>query len=214
MPMLTLVDENLDPLIENQLNPGEKILWKNRPQQGFLLRRSDSFFIPLSVLLCGLSCWLEGWIINLLVNAAPILSDPTGMLLFAIMAFFAILCLPLVLIGLFLVAGRFFFDRQRRKKTLYVLSNQRVIIGTSIIKHRIRSIGLEKIRPRLEIRQDGRGTVFLDVDAFLWWIFVGPPWWFPLWPDVEVYQPPFLERIESPDEVFEMLKSAIASVGD
>ena len=202
---------SLTERLNNQLHPGESILWMGQPQSGLLWRRSDWLLLPLSIILCGLACWLEGWIIILLVEAAPILNDSLGLFLFLGLLFFAMLCLPLVLVGLFLMIGRFFFDRMRRSRTLYAVTNQRVLIATFILKQRVKTVPLDKkVNLRLEINKSDRGSIYLSVDAFLWWILMGPPWWLPFWPDVEVYQPPFLERIEKPAEVYEILKKVLS----
>jgi len=73
-----------------------------------------------------------------------------------------------------------------------------------MIKSNIRSFDLDqKIQPRLAAHVHEKATIYLNIDTFFWWVMVGPPWWIPLWPDVEAYQPPFLERIESGQKVFE-----------
>ena len=194
-----------------ELAGGEQLLWSGQPQQGLILRRSDALFIPLSLLLCGLAFWLEGWIVSLLWQVLTLGEGSNlGLVIMAVLFFLALLCLPLALLGVFLLAGRFFFDRFRRRKTFYALTNLRVIILSTILKRRVRSIALDKkISARLALHSGGRGSIFLNVDAFLWWVLVGPPWWIPFWPDVEVYQPPFLERITPPGEVFEQMERIV-----
>jgi hypothetical protein len=200
--------ESIESLLLHELTPGEQLLWSGQPQQGLLLRRSDGIFIPLSLLLCGLAMGLEGWILNFLWQVFVLRDESSlaGVIILALVVL-ALLCLPLLLLGVFLMIGRFFFDRLRRQKTYYALTNQRILIISTIFKKRVRTIALQaNLNPRLAQHPNGRGSIYLNVDAILWWVLMGPPWWIPFWVDVEAYQPPFLERITPATQVYEQIK--------
>jgi hypothetical protein len=199
--------------ISSELNPDEQLLWSGQPQAGIILRRSDWLFIPISVLLCGLACGLEGWILSFIWQIIA-LRDNSSLagVITLVLVVLALLILPFVFLGLFLVIGRFFFDRLRRRKTFYALTNGRILIISTILKKRVRSIALDQ-KPNVRLAQhpNGKGSIYLNMDAFLWWVLVGPPWWIPFWVDVEAYQPAFLERIDSAAQVFEQIKQAAGS---
>ena len=93
------------------LDPGERILWEGRPSDRlFLLRGADLFMVPYSLAFTGILAWM---ILPTFPdeNAAPLLS-------------------VLVLgFGLYLIFGRFFHDRYRRRRTVYALNDRRAFIA-------------------------------------------------------------------------------------
>jgi hypothetical protein len=158
----------------------------------------------------GLAISLEGMIVYWIFRVMEVGDSNLGNEIMLILVILALICLPMALLGLFLIFGRFFFDRLRRKKTWYAFTQQRVLIGSTILKTRVRSYMLDKkLQLRLTNHPNGRGTLYFNVDIFLWWVLVGPPWWIPFWPDVEVYQPPCWERIEDASAVCERLKEGL-----
>jgi hypothetical protein len=208
------ITQTVESLLSPELAPDEHLLWSGQPQQGIFLRRSDALFIPLSLLLCILAFGLEGWILSFLVQVAALHDNSSlGMGIALVLVVLALLCLPLVALAVFLLIGRFFFDRTRRQKTFYALTNRRILIISTILKKRVRSIPLQQ-KPSLRLAQhpNGTGSIYLNVDAFLWWVLVGPPWWIPFLVDVEVYQPPFLERIPSAGQVYQQLQQLLANL--
>lgn len=66
------VSEASHPIFQQFLNRGEKITWSGKPRQGFLLHRSDVFFIPFQdkiwsiVMLSAAACIL---LLRFLVDA-------------------------------------------------------------------------------------------------------------------------------------------------
>ena len=188
--------------------PGETLLWSGQPQQGFLLRRSDLIWVPISLAAGGLSVAVEGWLVWTLWQVLQ-LGDHSSMGLFILVGLgvLALVGLVLVLLAAFLVLGRFWFDSLRRQKTFYALTDRRVMICSTIIKKRIRSVALDpKIKVILAPHANRSGSIYLNSDVYAWWLLMGPPWWLPLWPDVEAYQPPFVERIAQAEEVYKQIK--------
>ena len=97
------------------LGRGEKIVWQGRPDRKLIvLRSSDTFLIPFSLLWCGFAFFWEFTVLS-----TP---DPFP---------FALFGLPFIAIGLYIVFGRFLVDSYIRHNTSYALTNQRAIIATS-----------------------------------------------------------------------------------
>src|SRR5687768_8189983 len=95
----TMYDKNISP-IEAEMGPGERLIWSGQPRQGLRLRGTDVIFIPFSLVWGGFAIFWEVMVIKM---KAPIF-----------MAFFGI---PFVVIGLYIMVGRFFYDAAARRRT-------------------------------------------------------------------------------------------------
>jgi hypothetical protein len=69
---------------------------------------------------------------------------------------------PFVLVGLYIIIGRFFFDAKLREGTIYGLTNKRAIIISGLLSKKTTSISLKNI-PEVQItkKSDGSGTIIL-----------------------------------------------------
>src|SRR6187549_1709520 len=94
----------LDPATElaTELDLGEKLLWSGRPAQDILFRAADVFLIPFSLLWGGFAIF---WEVGVILSGAPF--------------FFAIWGIPFVLVGVYLIVGRFFLEAYYRRQTFY-----------------------------------------------------------------------------------------------
>lgn len=137
--------------LRERLGPEEQILWAGRPLSGIRLQPSDAFAIPFSVMWGGFAIF---WEASVLTSRAPL--------------FFCLWGIPFVLVGLYLIAGRFFYDAWQREKTLYALTNQRVLI---IQGWKVQSFALATLdNINLTEGRDGTGTISLGASssAFSW----------------------------------------------
>ena len=133
--------------VRGLLHPGENLLWTGRPGKGHLLRKEDAFQIPFSLLWCGFAIFWEAMV---LTTDAP--------------WFFKLWGVPFVLVGLYLVGGRFLVELQRRKKTAYALTNQRLIERRGATVNTVELVNLPPVS--VVQRADGTGDIRLGEDGF------------------------------------------------
>ena len=121
-----------------ELSSSEKLLWSGTPQYGLLLRPSDALLIPISLIWFGFAIF---WKIGV----------PMSGKLFGI---------PFVCFGLYIVAGRFFVDARMRNRTVYALTNERVIIISGLFSDTIKSLSLNTLSDiSISIKSNGTGTI-------------------------------------------------------
>jgi hypothetical protein len=129
------------------VEPGESLLWAGRPVQGLRLAPSDLVMIPFSLLWGGFAIF---WEVTAVVGGAPLL--------------FRIWGIPFVLVGLYMIAGRFFVDAYRRARTFYGLTDTRVLI---VVVGSTRKLTALDLAAQKEIQVDeaagGRGTIRFGV---------------------------------------------------
>jgi hypothetical protein len=127
--------------LRDLLGSDEKLLWTGRPRQGLFLRAADAFAIPFSLFWTGFAA---GWMI-LAVQAK------NGLWIVGI---------PLLMIGLYMMAGRFFVDSWQRARTWYGLTNQRVLILSLFARKNVKSLNLRSQSViTLSERDDGVGSI-------------------------------------------------------
>ena len=136
-------DELAEDVVRGELAPDEVLLWSGRPRQGFILRAVDAFLIPFSLMWGGFAIF---WETAVILQGAP--------------WFAALWGIPFVLVGLYLIAGRFWIDAKQRAATAYGVTNERVIIISGVIGRRVKSLNIETISDvSLNQRCRGSGTL-------------------------------------------------------
>ncbi len=174
-------------LVEQELSSGEKLLWSGQPRAGIRLRASDAIVIPFSILWCGFAIFWEWMVVS---KGAPF--------------FFMLWGIPFVLVGLYIVFGRFVVDAMTRKKTFYGVTNERIIIMSGLFSQDTKSLNLRTLTDvSLSARSDGSGTIiFGPVYPIGRWMPTGS------WPGAGRYAPPAFDMIEGAKDVYETIRQA------
>ena len=143
-----MMDLEAQTSLQPSLLRGERILWAGRPQRGIVFRRDDLYMVPFSLLWGG---FVINWNFGVWSDGAPI--------------FFAIWGIPFLLVGIYLVVGRFFHDAFVRGHLLYAVTNQRLLFLRTGPWGQFRSLEIGYL-PVLELEQQhvGRGTIKFDIN--------------------------------------------------
>ncbi len=177
--------------IRAELGPGEQVLWSGQPQQGIVLRASDVFAIPFSLIWAGFAVF---WLVTAMrSNAAPE---------------FVLFGVPFVLIGVYIVIGRFLVEAKQRASTLYAVTPQRVIITSGLFAKKVKSLNLKTISDlSLSESSDGRGTITFGAQHPFAAMFGDMS----SWPGAEQYLGPRFDLVQDARHVYELLRKAQAA---
>ena len=153
------------PALSAELASGERVLWQGRPDTRGWFTAQDVFLIPFSLMWGGFAIFWEA--------SALSSSSARSSVIFPLWG------IPFVLIGLYLIFGRFFARRWVRNATFYAVTDRRVIeISRSILgARRVNSIWLASYPPvDRRIRGDGRGTLWIGTFPLGRTFAVDPSW--------------------------------------
>jgi Bacterial PH domain len=171
-------------IISRELSSGERLLWSGQPRRGIRLRPSDAFMIPFSLLWCGFAVF---WEVSVAAKGAP--------------SFFVLWGIPFVLVGLYIVFGRFIVDAWTRDRTFYGITSERIIIVTGLSSRQTKSLQLRTLSDiSLAERADGSGTItFGPQHPMAHRIPAG-------WPGAGQYAAPAFDMIERAKETYELIR--------
>ena len=180
-------DDN--PFAGRLLN-GENVLWSGRPGQGIVLTPQDGYLIPFSLLWCGFAVFWESSVVNM---HAPL--------------FFMLWGVPFVLVGLFMVIGRFLVDAWLRRRIHYAVTDQRLLIIRGEPFGKFTALGLKQL-PQADLieRTDGSGTIRFGSPAN--WASVGYRGW-GLWLGPALSPTPQIFRVGDVRKVFNLVQEAV-----
>jgi Bacterial PH domain len=181
------VDDLPEDVIRKELAPGERLLWAGRPPQGFMLRGSDAFMIPFSIMWGGFAIF---WEASAIAMGAP--------------WFFALWGIPFVVMGLYLIFGRFWIDARQRAATTYGVTSERVVIISGLFSRAVKSLNIDTISDvSLSERKGGGGTITFGSVPFMYNWFMGGGW-----PGMGQYAVPNFDLAADARNVYEIVRSA------
>ena len=152
-----------------------------------MLRGSDAFMIPFSVFWGGFAVY---WEYTAYKSGAP--------------AFFLLFGVPFVLVGLYIVVGRFFVDALVRNRTYYGITDDRAIIITEFPSQITKSLSLATLSDiTFSTKSDNSGSISLGAQHPMAAMFGGMNW-----PGMGAYQGPQFDMIENVKSVYDILQRA------
>jgi hypothetical protein len=167
---------------------GERILWTGQPKRGVVLRPSDAFLIPFSLLWTGMVVWMFTQTLN-----SPNGTQP-DVVLIIFLAF-----------GIYATIGRFVHDAAIRSKLNYAVTDQRILVLRGSRSSKLTSLDVRHL-PKLELTQYGDGTGTLAFESQNWFPGWGGTNALSLWvPSLNAGAQLF--RIRDPRKVYELIRN-------
>jgi hypothetical protein len=179
-------------IIQKELDSGERLLWAGTPKQGVIFRGSDIFMVPFSLLWGGFAIFWE-------IMVLQIPSEKAG----AVSIVFPLFGIPFVLIGLYLIFGRFIYDSKKRAKTFYGLTDQRAIIVSGLFSRGVKSLNLKTMSDvSLSEKANGYGSIVFGQENQMMSMFMGGGF-----PGMGGSTTPKFELIENAKQVYNQLRA-------
>lgn len=182
----------IETRLAQHLDPAERLLWSGQPRQGLWVRGSDALMIPFSLMWGGFAFFWETMVI---LGGAP--------------WFFTLWGVPFVLVGVYIIAGRFFWDAKRRSATCYGVTDRRIVILSGVWSPQVRSVNLRTLgEVSVAERRDGSGNVTFGAAPPMMAWFAGSGW-----PGMNASMQPTLEGVPRVREVHTIIRQAQSRAG-
>jgi hypothetical protein len=134
--------------LQSELLPGETLLWTGQPSSRVIFHKEDLFLIPFSLMWGGFAIF---WELGVTGSFGQLRTAPF---------FFTLWGIPFVVIGQYLIWGRFIYSAWKKRKIVYGLTARRVLILDTAWKRSLQATYIDQI-PVIEktLRSDGIGTL-------------------------------------------------------
>lgn len=141
--------------LQAELVSGEALLWAGQPSRKVVFHARDAFTIPFSLLWGGFAIFWE-------LGVTGFLSTPKG----GPSLFMALWGIPFVLMGQYMIWGRFLYTAWRKGYTHYGITNRRILILNTAPSRRLTDRSLRNLDTlSLLARNDGVGTIEFRSDT-------------------------------------------------
>jgi hypothetical protein len=167
-------------VISRELSAGERLMWAGQPRCGIRFRSSDIVVVPFSLMWGGVAFY--SWV----------------MVLLHARWFAALGVVPFVLMGGYIIAGRFCVDSKVRERTFYGVTDHRLFMVSDLFRQQVWTLDIRFLgNISLRERPDRSGSIVFGPSAWLGpRIWVGPG---------RLEQPAFL-MIDNVREVYDIIR--------
>jgi len=179
--------------IQPELTSGESVLWTGQPNQSRIFHKEDVFLVPFSLLWGGFAIFWETGVAGLW-SSGPRSHEPW--------TFGIIWGIPFVLIGQYVIWGRFFYAAWKKKRTHYAVTDRRVIVVQNGRTRQMSSAYLDAL-PNLikEGSSNGVGTLRFSHPESPWSRSRG----WGVWDAMNIGTTPTFVDIEDVDSVYRLI---------
>jgi hypothetical protein len=142
---------------------GEQLIWVGAPESGWRLRPADWYLIPFGIFWVGFVIFWE----TAALAGAVASRDAFGW-------FFPLFGIPFLVMGWFLTIGRFSVRAAQRRRTIYALTDRRVMAVELGHVDSVRSVFLQAL-PGVgdRVGRDGVGTLSFEPMPAMWAMYAG-----------------------------------------
>ena len=106
--------------IQPELTSGERILWTGQPSTKVVFGPQDFLMIPFSLLWGGFAIFWEAAVVGVFAFQHEHSSPGSW--------FMALWGIPFVLVGQYMIWGRFFYTAWKKKRVVYAVTDKRVLV--------------------------------------------------------------------------------------
>jgi len=180
--------------LQPALNSGESVVWSGQPNARIVFHKEDVFLIPFSLLWGGFAIFWEAGVLGAFWTGshshAPF--------------FFALWGIPFVVIGQYLIWGRFCYAAWLKKRTYYAVTNRRVITVQNSWKPHMASAYIDALPTLIkEGSSEGAGTLRFSQGRAVRNGFSQSGWG--PWNSVSVGDSPAFIDIDNIDSVYQLV---------
>lgn len=187
------IDPEAMAATQAELLSGESIVWAAKPNANVVFHKEDGFLIPFSLLWGGFAIFWEMGVMGL---------GPFGTHTDQPWKFGVIWGVPFVLVGQYLIWGRFLYAFWKKAHIYYAITNRRVIAVQSAPSRRVASAYLDTLPTLVKsVRSNGIGTVTFAQTEPAWSRQRGWGTWDP----VSVGDVPSFVDVNDADEVYRLV---------
>jgi hypothetical protein len=188
------IDQASFEAVRPELILGESILWAAQPNTSIIFHREDLYLIPFSLLWGGFAIFWESAVAGYWGTAAK-RSEPSYFMIFW--------GIPFVLIGQYLIWGRFIVAAWKRRRTFYAITDRRAIVVQNGWKRRTASAYLDTLTTL--IKEDGArgiGTLRFAPAESMW---SGRRGGWAIWDGMGVGDTPVFRDIQDIDTAYRLV---------
>jgi hypothetical protein len=176
-------------LLSSELLPGETIQWTGRPNPSVIFHQEDWLVIPFSLM------W-GGFAIFWLLGASGIWDIFTNRPTHTFQYFGLIWGTPFVVVGQYMIWGRFVYRRWKKQRTYYALTNRRALIIEEGLRNRASSSAYFENLAIVDkrVRRDGIGSISFGGPVTNEW----------QWGKNNPPRPPTFDDVDGADSVYQI----------
>jgi hypothetical protein len=144
------IDPGAAMKVQPEMMSGERVYWAETPNPSVIFHSDDWAIVPFSLLWGGFAIFWEAGVLGYWGNG-PRSGSPS--------LFMAIWGIPFIVMGQYMIWGRFLYDAWLKKRTYYAVTNRRVLVLQESWKRKMNWMFLEAI-PTIESEGEMTGTLW------------------------------------------------------
>jgi hypothetical protein len=150
---MPIIDPRAAQKFQSELLSGETIYWAGLPNPSVIFHSDDWTTIPFSLLWGGFAIFWEASVLGYWnFGSKPTNHQAPG--------FFVLWGIPFVVVGQYMIWGRFFVDGWLKRRTYYAITNRRVLLLQDGWKRKTNFVFLESI-PEISREGTANGSLWL-----------------------------------------------------